>query len=104
MGYLNAMQYGLEHDLTHSWLAIRLGRPHSLVVWADAHGVPQLPKQLYDDEEHLVNRMQYYLNSGIEDEDFGVLRRTFGDQLPDVASKLWLFLRGGDCRRAGSDA
>ena len=94
MGYLNAMQYGLEHDLTHSWLAVNLGRSHSLVVWADAHGVPQVPKQLYDDEEHLVNRMQCYLNTGIDDQDYRVLRYTFGNRLPHLGSELWLFLRG----------
>lgn len=92
-GYTNAMQYGLEHDITHSWQAFYQGKPYSEVVWAEAHGSREKPQQVYDDEEHLVNRLLKYLNTGEVDTDYEVLRGTFGSKLPDVARDLWMVLR-----------
>jgi len=92
-GYTNSMQYGLEHDTAHSWLAHAKGLPHSEVVWAEAHGRKDLPAQVYDDEEHLVNRMLRYLNTGQVDDDYKVLEGTFGKRLPSVAQTLWKVLR-----------
>lgn len=95
-GYTNQLQYGLEHDLAHNWLAELLGKDWSEVIRADALGERDPAKQkAYDDEEHLVNRLQYYVNTGRLDNDYGVLGATFGTDLPFVAMRLWRFLRGG---------
>jgi hypothetical protein len=94
-GYTNPLQYGLEHDLTHSWMAQHQGKDWSEVIRADALGTRDPEKQgVYNDEEHLVNRMQHYLNTGRTDDDYGVLTATFGTDLPFVAMRLWRFLRG----------
>lgn len=34
----DAWRHGVEHDLTHAWLADRMGWPHSWSVWSAAHG------------------------------------------------------------------
>ncbi len=95
-GYVDPLQYGLEHDVTHNWLAHELREDAiSPVVWAAAHGGERLlPAQDYEDEEHLVNRLQFYLNTGRRDDDYNVLHHTFGHRLPIVAMRLWRVLRG----------
>lgn len=104
MGYPHSdagiMRYGLEHDITHHWLADELGWPHSWSIWSAAHAKPDtLPKpgqkwsQRVADEEHLVNRLQKYINTGELDTDYGVLAGTFGDKLPQVAGRLLVLLR-----------
>jgi hypothetical protein len=93
-GYCDPTQFGIEHDLAHSFLAHVRGKPYSDVVWAEAHGISQQTNQkLYDDEEHLVYRMQRYANTGEEDREFGLLRKAFGDLLPAVAVDLIKFWR-----------
>lgn len=95
-GYTNPLQYGLEHDLTHNWLAEFRGHDWSEVIRAAAVGKRDPDKQqVYDDEEHLVNRLQYYINTGRLDDDYGVLGAMFGSDLPFIAMRLWRFLRGG---------
>jgi hypothetical protein len=103
MGYPHSdrgiMQYGLEHDLTHHFVADELGWPHSWSIWSAAHSTWDPNKtagkwsQRVADEEHLVNRLQKYVNTGQVDEDYGVLRGTFGSNLRDVAGRLVLILR-----------
>lgn len=94
-GYTCALQYGIEHDITHSWTAMMQGLMYSEVVWADAHGGRRLhPAKVYDDEEHLVNRMLHYLNTGEPDRDYGVLEYRFGTMLPAMGAMLWGVLRG----------
>lgn len=93
-GYVDPMQYGREHDVIHSWLAQKLKKAFSRVVWCEAHKVPQDDfKRECDDEEHLVNRMQNYLNTGETDADYGILANTFGPNLPEVGAALWKDLR-----------
>lgn len=93
-GYANPMQYGREHDVIHSWLAKKLIKPFSRVVWCDAHKISQENfKRECEDEEHLVNRMQKYLNTGETDTDYGILVNTFGTHLPEVGAALWKDLR-----------
>jgi hypothetical protein len=102
-GYGDPLTYGLEHDVTHSWVAHRLGYGVSRVVWADAHEGTDSERDRErvlgigfpdrcDDEEHCVNRLQRYINQGSPDE-FGVLDSTFGAELPSVARELLLVLR-----------
>lgn len=101
MGYLSVMQYGIEHDIMHALIAEECGWPHSWSVWSAAHGTtgpersPDEWSQRVRDEEHLVNRMQAYINTGKLD-GFGNLFGTFGDRLPDVACKFIKVLRLGD--------
>lgn len=93
-GYVDPMQYGREHDVIHSWLAEKMGKLFSRVVWCDAHKVDRKDFQREcDDEEHLVNRMQRYLNVGELDVDYGILANTFGTHLPEVGASLWKDLR-----------
>lgn len=62
-------RYGLEHELTHHWLADRLG-------WKWSWSLHDNPPQPWPDnvawEEHLVNRWQRSARAGAIDE-FGVL-------------------------------
>jgi len=104
-GYSDPMQYGLEHDVTHHWVAERLGWEHSRVVWADAHkcigetiefdqsvtAEEGWPRRCQD-EEHIVNSLQRFMNTGAKD-DHGVLDALFGERLPAVAHALLVFLR-----------
>jgi hypothetical protein len=102
-GYGDPLIHGIEHDVTHSWLAYQMGLGVSGVVWADAHGGTDaercresilgigFPDRL-DDEEHRCLRLQRYINQGSPDE-FGVLDSTFGAELPSVARELLLVLR-----------
>lgn len=85
-GYVDPMQFGLEHDILHHHITEVLGWGRSSVVWWDAHGQPDEPetKELRDTEEHVVIRLQRYINLG-EMDDYGVLEDLFGYKLPDVA-------------------
>jgi len=93
------MQYGIEHDLTHHWLAAEMGWPYSYSIWSAAHskGNSELPmdkwSQRIKDEEHLVNRLQRYVNTGEKDDDYGCLDGAFGKSLPSKAGDLILLLR-----------
>jgi hypothetical protein len=95
-GYVNPLQYGLERDLTHSWLAAQRGHDWSEVLRAEAVGNREEAQQAaYDDEDHLVSRLLYYVNTGRLDDDYGALATAFSSDLPYVAMRLWHFLRGG---------
>lgn len=93
----NWFQYVVEHELGHAWLATRMGWPHSWSLHGAAtgedgpyHGGPMSERVAA--EEHLVVRLQRYVNTGEVDEDYGVLADTFGDELPAIAGelrKLW---------------
>jgi hypothetical protein len=93
------LQYGIEHDLTHHWLAGAMGWPYSYSIWSAAHskGNSELPMEKWSqrikDEEHLVNRLQKYVNTGQKDDDYGCLDRAFGDTLPSKAGDLIFLLR-----------
>lgn len=99
MGYTDALLYAREHELVHHWLADHMGWPHSWSVWSQAHGTwdstkPNRPwSQRVADEEHIVNRLQRYLNTGEVDVDYGVLTGTWGERLPAVAVELMGVLR-----------
>jgi hypothetical protein len=93
-GYPDTMQYGIEHDVTHSWVATVRGFPYSEVVWADAHGGRRdKSARIYDDDEHIVNRVLFYINTGKVDDDFGMLRHVFGNALAQYGQQLWYLLR-----------
>jgi hypothetical protein len=51
-----------EHDPLHSWLAEKLGLPHSPVLWAVAHGT--LAQGDFGAEEALTLAFQRLLNHG----------------------------------------
>jgi hypothetical protein len=87
-GYVDPTQFGLEHDILHHHVAELLGWERSHVVWWDAHGQPDEPgnKDLRDYEEHIVMRLQRYINTGEKDDDYGVLEELWGFRLPSVAA------------------
>jgi hypothetical protein len=93
-GYVDPMQFGLEHDVLHHHVAELLGWERSHVVWWDANGQPDEPetKELRDYEEHIVMRLQRYINLG-ERDDYGVLEDLFGDKLPDIALEALCVMR-----------
>lgn len=70
-------RYGIEHDLTHHWLADRLG-------WAWSWSLHENRRQPWPDhiawEEHVVNRLQRYARTG-EPDEHGVLQAMFGGDL-----------------------
>jgi hypothetical protein len=99
MGYGDLWQrYGVDHDVAHSFLAHALGWPFSRVVWSDAHKrrphgwERHWPYKPWD-EEHLVNRLQCYVQTGQRDTDYGILDKVWGDRLPAVAAHLASWLR-----------
>lgn len=65
------------------------------MVWWDAHGQPDDPSTQgwRDLEEHIVIRMQRFINTGERDEDYGVLEAHFGRDLPLVARDGLLLVR-----------
>ena len=90
----------VEHEIGHSFVADRLGWPHSWSLWSTAHGTGEKRPMTgwsprVRDEEHLVVSLQRFVNTGQEDE-FGKLREAFGKDLPAVAraflavSRPWL--------------
>jgi hypothetical protein len=73
-GYLDAMQYGIEHDIAHHVMSAAVGLQHSPVIWCDAHKDWKLyPKRALDDDEHRANRFLRFINTGQLDDDFGIL-------------------------------
>lgn len=84
-------RYNREHDLLHALIALWLGLPYSHALH---DGDPAVPlddaSQQIKDEEHFVNAMQGYMMTGQED-DYGLLRQTFGDQLDPYAraARYW---------------
>lgn len=94
-GYVDPIQFGLEHDILHHHVAELLGWERSHVVWWDAHGQPDEPetKELRDYEEHIVMRLQRYINLGEKDDDYGVLEGLWGYRLPDIAADALSVMR-----------
>lgn len=97
MGYTDPFQYALEHELGHHIVAFGRGLPHSSIVWDAAHHVAMsMEEPDRAAEEHLVNRLQRYMNLGAAD-PYGCLQQTFGENLPGVAKNLlhvsrpWLY-------------
>lgn len=89
-GYADAWQsYGIEHELTHHWLATRLGWPWS---WSLHDNPPQPWPPHVAWEEHLVNRLQRYMMTGKADE-FNVLERVFAYNLWEASEALHEELR-----------
>lgn len=98
MGYSDIMRYAVEHELSHQHVSLALGRTCSWVVWDDAHKADKVegqePPEWADawpyrpqDEEHLVNRFQRFVNLGIDDQE-GCLRALFGDRLEEMAREF----------------
>jgi len=70
-------RYAIEHELTHHWLADRLGWKWS---WSLHDNLPQPWPDHIAWEEHLVNRLQRFARMGATDE-FGVLDTVFGETI-----------------------
>ena len=85
-GYVDPMQFGLEHDIMHHVVSTCLGWERSPVVWWSARGCPDEPEtqERRDYEEHMVVRLQRYINTGKLDEDYGLLEASFPCGLPYV--------------------
>jgi hypothetical protein len=82
-GYLDPVRYAWEHDVTHCWLAVFLGKDWSEALRRGADGLHVLaeaPKSVHD-EEHLVNHLQRQLRTG-EPDPWGRLQLLFGPALP----------------------
>ena len=93
MGYSDLMRYAVEHELSHQIVALEQGQPHSPIVWAAAHeDLDSLSQGDKEAEEHLVNRLQQFMNLGIED-SYGCLREVFGSRLEKIAIRLLLTAR-----------
>lgn len=93
MGYLtNWWRYITEHDLTHHFVADRLGQPYSYAIHDGDGGRPlsDAPQE-QQDEEHLVNRLQRWMMTGDPD-PYGEVQRRFGQNpvlvLRDLARLL----------------
>ncbi|WP_407529419.1 hypothetical protein [Methylobacterium oryzisoli] len=98
LGYTDPLQYAREHEITHHWLADEMGWPHSWSLWSAAHGAwdsskPARPwSQRVKDEEHTVNSLQRYINTG-EVDAYGCLQAQWGDELPEAAGRLVALMR-----------
>jgi hypothetical protein len=72
LGYADLWDHLREHDLIHTWLAVRMGYPHSPTLWTVAHAGQTIYGMLdrvgIDAEEWLVTEFQRYLNTGERDE------------------------------------
>ena len=77
-------RYGLEHELTHHWLADRLAWRWS---WSLHDDLPQPWPEHIAWEEHIVNQLQRQMMTGQSDE-FCVLQGLFGDGLDEVIDAL----------------
>ncbi len=81
-------RYAIDHELTHHWLADRLGWEWS---WSLHDNPPQPWPAHVAWEEHLCNRLQRAAMTGAVDE-FGVLQAVFGERLNDeliALSETW---------------
>lgn len=98
----------VEHEIGHSFVADRMGWPHSWSLWSAAHGTGDIrPMSQWSprvrDEEHLVVSLQRYANTGALD-PYGKLEEAFGDDLPAVArdfvltARPWLAQEPGDAQ------
>jgi len=94
-GYADSLRFGLEHDILHHAVSDQVGWARSPVVWWNACGEPDDPqtKELRDLEEHLVVRLQRYINTGEMDEEYGLLRQYFGEELAAFATSALLLCR-----------
>lgn len=77
-------RYAIEHELTHHWLADRLGWEWS---WSLHDNPPQPWPAHVAWEEHIVNRLQRLARAGGPDE-FGVLDALFGRGLSAALEDL----------------
>lgn len=93
-GYADSFRFGIEHDILHHCVADRLGWQRSAVIWWDAHGQPDDGMQSWRDyEEHLVVRLQRFINTGERDIDHRCLDGAFGPHLSAVARNALLLMR-----------
>ena len=70
--------YALTHELTHHWLADRLGWEWSWAIHDDEHhALDAMPAHIAW-EEHIVNRLQRFIMTGQRDEH-GVLYAVLGN-------------------------
>lgn len=87
----------IEHEIGHSFVADRMGWPHSWSLWSAAHGTGGIrPMSEWStrvkDEEHLVVSLQRYANTGLLD-DYGRLAAVFGDGLSAAAHSFLMSAR-----------
>lgn len=66
LGYPDTWEMSRAHELTHSYLAVLVGEPHSPTLWTVAHpGEPRAASaEARAIEEWLVIEFQRYLNTG----------------------------------------
>lgn len=82
--------YGVDHELTHHWLADRLAWDWS---WS-LHDNPPMPWPSHISwEEHMVNQLQRQMKTGQQDK-FGVLQAVFGEGLDAALADLRQTLEG----------
>jgi hypothetical protein len=69
LGYgADTWRYCVEHELFHTWVSLKMGRPRSIMLWDTAHtggrGWPPGGRE----EEQYVTGFQRWLNTGEADE------------------------------------
>lgn len=65
LGYAgDTVRMSLEHEILHTWLAVKQGRSYSATLWHVAHKVKPA-KGLIRDEEAVVLAFQRYMRAGV---------------------------------------
>jgi hypothetical protein len=63
-----------EHEILHTWLAIKLGFPHSPTLWDVALNLLEIPNRpaliIWPGEEAAVIEFQRWLNGGVPNWDY----------------------------------
>jgi hypothetical protein len=93
-------RFGVDHEMTHHFVALSLQWPCSSIIWQSAHRGKRHPLWRKDkewpytgwDEEHLVNRLMVYTQRGTPDPE-NIIHDVWGDRLPKVAAHLAAWLK-----------
>lgn len=101
LGYRGSWErFGIDHEMTHHFVAMALQWPCSTIVWQAAHKGRRPHGWRRDgawpyggwDEEHLVNRLLAHSVMGEADPE-GIIEEVWGDRLPRLLSHLTHWIR-----------
>jgi hypothetical protein len=74
LGYQSTWDMVREHEILHTWLAIKLGFPHSPTLWDVALNLLEIPNRpaliIWPGEEAAVIEFQRWLNGGVPNWDY----------------------------------
>lgn len=96
----------VEHEVLHTWVALKMGRPHSTILWNVAHGgAKRWPPGGREEEAHAMG-LQRFLNTGEIDEPtqelFVMCARLWRQTATDVTHQARLLL--GEVAERGENA